>query len=178
MAYLSVCVALGSIHRTVHVNMFPLKCGCDFSSVFYFNVTIFAISHKISQMKGTDVLKLSSMRITKIPAKLLESSNCNMKRAKVIAESMRLANKQPENNLTDKAHPLEPKCLNDALTEATDLGFPVVRLHDIYSKSFQWLFRQSVNKQADKLNTQRQVMGMQGRRGGNGVQKCLGVNGR
>ena len=83
-------------------------------------------------MKGTDVLKLSSMRITKIPAKLLKSSNCSMKRAKVIAESMRLANKQPENNnLADEAHPLEPKFLNDALTEAINLGFPVVRLHDI-----------------------------------------------
>ena len=38
----------------------------------------------------------------------------------------------------------------DTQTEATDLGFPVVRLHDTYSHSFQHPFGHTINKQADK----------------------------
>ena len=80
--------------------------------------------------------------------------------------------------MADETHPVKPEFDNRHI-EKTDLGFPVVRLHDTYSHSFQRPFGHTINKQGGKHNTQRLAMGTQGRPGGVGkMEECLGVNGR
>ena len=48
--------------------------------------------------------------------------------------------------LADERHPE----FHNSQTDATDLGFAIVRLYDTYSNTFQWPFRHTISKQADK----------------------------
>ena len=64
------------------------------------------------------------------------------------------------------------------MSSVTHLGFPVVRLHDTYSHSFQRSVGHTINKQADKLNSQRLEMGMPGLQDWDKMEECLGVNGQ
>ena len=57
------------------------------------------------------------------------------------------------------------KLTRDTQTEVTDLGLPIVRLHNTYSHSFQQPFKHTINKQADKHNMQWLEMGMWGQWG-------------
>ena len=61
----------------------------------------------------------------------------------------------------DKTHPLRPEYDNRHIDRRGEagLGFPVVRLHDTYSRrSFQRPFGHTINRQADKHITQRPEM--------------------
>ena len=51
-------------------------------------------------------------------------------------------------------------------------------LHGTHSHSFQRPFGHTINKQADKRNTQRLEIGLRGRRGMGKTEECLGMNGK
>ena len=61
-------------------------------------------------------------------------------------------------------------------TEVTSLGFPIVGLHDTYSRSFQQPFGYTINKQANKHNTQWLQMGIQGWESRGKMEECLELN--